>query len=229
MLAAIHKDLAVAVNVAFKQDIGVIPALNNAPWIRRQPGHARGQAICLRIVLRWTLLGQLQCPWLDRKLLAFLECIADVIREIAIGAPDSGEVRFAVRHSWGRAGGNLRGGSSVFRRAAGWIGGGLPFRRTCRQQQSRSHCRDGHVSEEVVHWLGPPSPDVPAKTFLPSAKVTVLALAMFDPSFAMDPVTVTTSPTFKECLVQPCRIRPLGLASSKFQFVTLPLSSFTST
>src|SRR5579862_655869 len=229
MLAAIHENLAVAMNVAFKQDVGVIPVLNNAPRIRRQTRHSGRQAIGLRIILGRTFLGELQRPALDRKLLAFLECVADVIGEVAIGTPDSGEVRFSVGQAWCRSSGGLPQLAFVLRAATGRVGGSLARCEGGGQEQSRSHDCRSHVREEIVHWVGPPSPDVPAKTFRPSASVTVRALAILDPSFAMAPVTVTTSPTFKECLVQPCLIKPFGLASSRFQLVTLPLSSFTST
>src|SRR3984885_15519253 len=67
-----------------------------------------------------------------------------------------------------------------------------------------------------------------ANTFLPSANVTVLAFAICDPSLACAPSTVTWSPTFRVCLDHPCRTSTLGLASSRFQWVTAPLSSFTS-
>src|SRR4029077_2142427 len=88
VLAPIHEDLPVAVYVAFEKYVSVIPVLKNGPWIGSQAGHAGGQAICFGIVLRWTLLGELQRPRLYRKLLAFLQRIANVKNEMKIGPPD---------------------------------------------------------------------------------------------------------------------------------------------
>src|SRR5882672_5390412 len=68
----------------------------------------------------------------------------------------------------------------------------------------------------------------PATIFRPSASVTDLAVASFEPSLARTPTTVTSPPTWRKSLVQPSRRSALGLASSRFQVVTFPLSSFTS-
>src|SRR5262245_31343667 len=72
------------------------------------------------------------------------------------------------------------------------------------------------------------SADDPANTFLPPLNVTVEALATNGAFFADHPVTVTTSPSLSEFLVQPRLISPFGLASSKSQLLTLPFSSLTS-
>src|SRR3954471_2613585 len=81
----------------------------------------------------------------------------------------------------------------------------------------------------VPPWdAGCSSPDEPANSFLPFARVTGLALHTCSAFFAREPVTVTVSPTFIEWRVQPRRIKPFGLASSQSQFTMLPLSSFAS-
>src|ERR1700704_4464533 len=69
----------------------------------------------------------------------------------------------------------------------------------------------------------------PDTIFRPSASVTDLALAIFEPSLASTPITVTSPPTWRKSLVQPSRRSALGLGSSRFQLAIAPLSSFTST
>src|SRR5215471_10340349 len=56
---------------------------------------------------------------------------------------------------------------------------------------------------------GSPAGD-PANTRLPLASVTLRALAIFEPSFAADPLTVISSPIFNELRVQPWRTRTFG-------------------
>src|ERR1700733_10820386 len=67
----------------------------------------------------------------------------------------------------------------------------------------------GYV-ERAYFVLGSSAEDAPPRTRLPSSKATLLAFTKFEPSLARDPLTWTTSPTFKEFRVQPCRIRPFG-------------------
>src|SRR5215467_4700481 len=72
------------------------------------------------------------------------------------------------------------------------------------------------------------SAEEPANTFLPLLSVTVVAFARLDPSFALNPATVTDSPTFRELRVHPRRSKPAGLVNSTSQLTTFPLLSFTS-
>jgi hypothetical protein len=66
----------------------------------------------------------------------------------------------------------------------------------------------------------------PANSFLPdAARTTVRALPVGEPSLAMLPSTVTTSPTFSVSRRQPLRMRMFGLPISMPQFVTLPVFS----
>jgi hypothetical protein len=66
--------------------------------------------------------------------------------------------------------------------------------------------------------------------FSPVAVMTTLrALPCFEPSRAMEPSTVMTSPILSDERFQPLRVRTAGAPISKAQLVTLPLSvSFTS-
>src|SRR5580704_12168067 len=75
--------------------------------------------------------------------------------------------------------------------------------------------------ERTYFVLGSSAEDAPPRTRLPSSKATLLALTKLEPSLAREPLTWTTSPTFKEFRVQPCRIKPFGLPSSNSQLVTL--------
>ncbi|HYR88270.1 MAG TPA: hypothetical protein VE422_29595 [Terriglobia bacterium] len=73
------------------------------------------------------------------------------------------------------------------------------------------------------------SPEEPALNIrLPSAILTVLTFAMWEPSFAAEPFTITSSPAFRESLLHPFLIKRFGLPSSQAQLITLPLPSFTS-
>src|SRR2546427_1557538 len=75
---------------------------------------------------------------------------------------------------------------------------------------------------------GTSPPDDPADTRRPSASVTTRALAIVERSFAIAPSTVTSSPIWRDLPVQPHWTSTLGLASSRLQLVTFPLSSLTS-
>ena len=79
-----------------------------------------------------------------------------------------------------------------------------------------------------AHCVLPSPPEDPAKTLFPSLRVTVVALATFEPSFAKDPFTVTVSPIFREFRDQPRRSNPAVDVNSISQFATLPLASFAS-
>ena len=57
---------------------------------------------------------------------------------------------------------------------------------------------------------GASPPDDPANTRRPSASVTTRALAIFEPSLAGEPSTVTSSPTLSDFLVQPFRASTFG-------------------
>src|SRR5215467_8597209 len=96
----------------------------------------------------------------------------------------------------------------------------------CQNTESSSHCYPPHPISTKTYC---PSVFDPAKTLRPSASVTRRAFARLEPSFAKYPSTVTVSPALRESRFQPCRISTLGLPSSKFQLVTLPDSSLTST
>ena len=63
----------------------------------------------------------------------------------------------------------------------------------------------------------------------PSLRVTVRVFATYGLFLARNAFTVTTSPGFSESLFQPRLNSELGLASSKSQLTTLPVSSSTST
>src|SRR5580693_6976257 len=67
------------------------------------------------------------------------------------------------------------------------------------------------------------------KTLRPSGKVTEPPDALFEPSRARKPSTTTTSPGFRTCLLIPLRSRTPGGPPENAQFVTVPVSSFTST
>ena len=56
--------------------------------------------------------------------------------------------------------------------------------------------------------------------------MTTLAFAIFEPSLARDPSTVTCSPICKSLLVQPFRFKTFGLANSRFQFVTVEAMAY---
>ena len=71
-------------------------------------------------------------------------------------------------------------------------------------------------------------PDDPAKSDRPSGKVTVLAFAVDEPSFARQPTTVTSAPTGKSACRHPRRYSALGRPNSTLQFSVLPEGLFTS-
>jgi hypothetical protein len=79
-------------------------------------------------------------------------------------------------------------------------------------------------------YLSATSAEEPPNTLFPSGKATRRALAVdLVPSLGKYPSTVTWSACFRESFLQPC-LSSTGIApSSKFQLVTLPLASFTST
>src|SRR5262245_24807919 len=68
-----------------------------------------------------------------------------------------------------------------------------------------SHCR-----ELRRHFVGLPSAEDPANTLRPSASLTLFAFAIFAPSFARYPSTVTWSPSLSESCFQPSRLRNKG-------------------
>src|SRR5437588_7416304 len=82
-------------------------------------------------------------------------------------------------------------------------------------------------SQFYLSWASPP--EEPAKTLFPSARVTLAALARFEPSLAREPFTVTVSPILMAFLVQPFLSNIAGEPSSISQFSSLPLASFAST
>src|SRR5258705_3015109 len=83
--------------------------------------------------------------------------------------------------------------------------------------------------ERAAYRGGTSPPDDPAYKRRPSVRVTTRALATNDPSLAIAPSIVTASPMWTELALQPYWRRTLGLASSSFQLLGLPLSSLTST
>src|SRR5262249_52153067 len=96
MLAPIHKDLPVAVDVSFEQEEYMGGRLDNAPRVGSLTGHAGGEAESLGIVLGHALLGQLFGPRMEGKCFAFRKGAGDVIYKGALRAPDAGQVGFAV-------------------------------------------------------------------------------------------------------------------------------------
>jgi len=73
-------------------------------------------------------------------------------------------------------------------------------------------------------WWWCVAADDPANTRRPSASFTTRALAMFDPSLAREPSTVTSSPTFSEWRAQPLRTRTVRAWQLEVPVVNLALS-----
>src|SRR5580704_193804 len=93
MLAPVHENLAVAVDVPLEQEIDVGRRFDDLPGIGSVAWNARGQAIRFRVFPREVLLHDHFGLWLQRDFLAFLETQGNVFNQENIsGAPQSGEV-----------------------------------------------------------------------------------------------------------------------------------------
>src|SRR5215472_152971 len=103
MLTPVHENLPEAMNVSLEQEIDMLRCLCDHPRVRSQTRNSGGQAVRLRIVMRHAFARQLRGPRLQGQLLAWLESIAEVVNEVAIGTPDAGEVGFAIRQTRGFA------------------------------------------------------------------------------------------------------------------------------
>src|SRR5436190_4294530 len=129
----------------------------------------------------------------------------DAMRETG-SRPHSGKVRFAVRCTTDR----------------------LTLRQNSRRQQ-----RQQNHGDERFHFnrsqRGTTSSAAPAKTFRPSAKVTLPPDALLEPSFARKPSTLMTSPAFNTSRVIPRRANIPGGPPEKPHVVALPAASLTST
>src|SRR5262249_45238627 len=68
----------------------------------------------------------------------------------------------------------------------------------------------------------------PAKTFFPSASVTLVAFARLEPSLAREPLTVTVSPIVIAFFVQPFLNKMAGAPSSISQLTIFPVASLAS-
>jgi hypothetical protein len=78
----------------------------------------------------------------------------------------------------------------------------------------RSHPRNLFSKLMIInHLAGPPSPFEPKSEIWPSANRIVLTAARCNESRARYPFTVSTSPGFKESLLQPWRMSTFGLAN----------------
>ena len=77
MSATVHKNLAIAVNVAFKKEIDIRRSFDDLPWIRRVARHARGEAIGFRIVLGEVLLSLARTT---QSLCAFISSLTQSLR-----------------------------------------------------------------------------------------------------------------------------------------------------
>src|SRR5207249_3565125 len=101
MLPTVEEDLAIAVDVALEQEEHVHPGLENAPRVRSLPRNAGRKALSLGIIFGHALACKLFGPGLERKFLTLLQSIVDVVHEIPIRAPDTGEVHLAFRRTRG--------------------------------------------------------------------------------------------------------------------------------
>ena len=101
MLPTVEEDLAIAVDVAFEQEEHVHPGLENAPRVRSLARNAGRKALSLGIIFGHALACKLFGPGLERKFLTLLQSIVDVVDEIPIRAPDTGEVHLAFRRTRG--------------------------------------------------------------------------------------------------------------------------------
>ncbi len=97
MLAPVHEDLPVGMNVALVEDEHVRRRLHDPPRIRRPPRHPRRQAIRLRIVLRLPSLHQVRRPLQRHHRFARLEPARDVAIVAPAADPHARKVRPPVR------------------------------------------------------------------------------------------------------------------------------------
>ena len=92
--------------------------------------------------------------------------------------------------------------------------------------------KNGNVVVRTYRFSGDPAgslPWGPTMNDRPSARVMSRAAPMFlEASLACEPLTVTSSPIFRELGLKPLRISEVGVLASKPQFTTLPLFSVTS-
>src|SRR5207253_9773830 len=90
-------------------------------------------------------------------------------------------------------------------------------RRRYQRNSGDSRPFDGSVA---LHGDATSPPDDPADIWRPSASVTTRAFALFEPSFAIAPSTVTSSPILNESVFQPSCPSTLGLASPNVHSVS---------
>src|SRR5580704_15716468 len=96
MLAAVHEDLPVAVNIALEQEIDVSRILNNSPGIRRNARNPCGQTIRFRIVLGLPLIHDRFRRGQQRNRLAGSQALSQISNRSA-ALPDTRKIRMPIR------------------------------------------------------------------------------------------------------------------------------------
>src|SRR6266571_7441165 len=217
MIASIQEELAIHVSIALKDHQHQLGSGEQCGVIRRRSRGTAGKTS------RFKVFRALFRPVVRNDFGGPRQHVGCVLAASSEPVPDSREVRVTVRHTRHGSRGTLAstpstGVASTLSRSSGWI-----LRRGTQHEQTQHDRR-------CDHWFGAPSPpDDPANTLRPSGNLTLRAFAVLEPSFAIEPSTVTWSPAFSESFLQPC-FSSTGMApSSKFQLVTFPLASLTST
>src|SRR6185312_15221247 len=114
VLASIHENLPVAVDVALEKEVNVVGRLDDLPRIWRVTWYACRQAVGLRIVLRLVSLHHRLAGGREFDRITLFQAERNIFNEEDIaGAPDAGEVDAST--------GKARGGSWRRRRRR-WLG-----------------------------------------------------------------------------------------------------------